>query len=1026
MPKCEVGHFQNRLESSLKMCLDNVKRACDGADIESLPRTHQFIRWQSKIRAWSSIKPDLSQQMDSFLQGYIDQAIGGASKHPDELHAHVLLVARLENISDIATQMPGFGDAAKIDGALKDAEECLEKHFEHIFESASQAANASVRAVLESPESDSVDFVVLKTVGKELKESRSAWESGLEAASKTHARVVKWYERLQGAATGWLDSLQECNKEMLDTVGVIAAGGNKSDVDLATGACCKNLYYTMSELVDSLPDVDRQNCMKSTCDVVLLDTLNCFNGVSSAALTLSTQVVNGSATQSILQSLRVLIEVLQGFAWMDIAKDADAPNSTLDKLQKQVQEYSDELYRSLCTLLRTFLETSPVKRSLSKFLRAWKEFQGLSELIPVFQFLEDEQASVPPWLLNPHCTISTPFRQKMSTISFTPMTSYGVQKSADDIKMLVFSCVDAPGNYKDLQLRELFLFLSQDVAPNHKKQRRFTNCQEKDFVLCTLEKWRGLMLLSLLKMFGPEEQVHEQVKREVLDDLGKVRDMIGNPTERQSAADTLVKLALLELKSSAFNEAQRLWQQYQCLLTTRNFEDDQTIQLQLEDFDFTGLKDLLGERPEKESAESTLSKTFHLRLGRIESTVRERLSLAKRSVHEPEIFAREFRKLKAADAELGDYLKLYKEMDLRAEVEKVGVHGAEHFQLLLVKIKAELEEKNYDACLNHADELQCLVSKWEGVDILTRTQLSEAEVALKKAKNCLELVKPLATNFLEIVKHIDEKALSTELILELKQLQIGHRPDVKEAYNAAVQRIAKDLNGCLHDVNNIGNPNSYEFGIAAFELLKRHFDGGLGEHFPQARAQVEQDLMKLKQEVELHNEQILSNLYSDEKKIEQLRLELDKLSSKHQSPEWWESTWESTLQFFGGTSRKSADAARAADYARKNYCALQARVNKEIIDHIEEGLNGMQAGHFDVSGSVVSFLELVSSHLSSHLDGSTQGQIERFEGEVKNMFQNRLEKLLKSFDGEDARTAIAELGDWNMFGFLAPPLLLRL
>ena len=181
-------------------------------------------------------------------------------------------------------------------------------------------------------------------------------------------------------------------------------------------------------------------------------------------------------------------------------------------------------------------------------------------------------------------------------------------------------------------------------------------------MLCTLEKWRGLMLLSLLKMFGPEEQVHEQVKREVLDDLGKVRDMIGNPTERQSAADTLVKLALLELKSSAFNEAQRLWQQYQCLLTTRNFEDDQTIQLQLEDFDFTGLKDLLGERPEKESAESTLSKTFHLRLGRIESTVRERLSLAKRSVHEPEIFAREFRKLKAADAELGDYLKLYKDI----------------------------------------------------------------------------------------------------------------------------------------------------------------------------------------------------------------------------------------------------------------------------------------------------------------------------------------------------------------------------
>ena len=43
------------------------------------------------------------------------------------------------------------------------------------------------------------------------------------------------------------------------------------------------------------------------------------------------------------------------------------------------------------------------------------------------------------------------------------------------------------------------------------------------------------------------------------------------------------------------------------------------------------------------------------------------------------------------------------------------------------------EQKSYDLCLKHADELQELVHTWGDREILTRTQLEEAQLAIPKA-----------------------------------------------------------------------------------------------------------------------------------------------------------------------------------------------------------------------------------------------------------------------------------------------------
>ena len=76
---------------------------------------------------------------------------------------------------------------------------------------------------------------------------------------------------------------------------------------------------------------------------------------------------------------------------------------------------------------------------------------------------------------------------------------------------------------------------------------------------------------------------------------------------------------------------------------------------------FKGLKELLGEAPGTASAETAATKLFHQRLDAIKHVVLDRLTLAGRSLLEPEKFATEFRSLKAAEREIGEYLKLYQD-----------------------------------------------------------------------------------------------------------------------------------------------------------------------------------------------------------------------------------------------------------------------------------------------------------------------------------------------------------------------------
>ena len=144
-----------------------------------------------------------------------------------------------------------------------------------------------------------------------------------------------------------------------------------------------------------------------------------------------------------------------------------------------------------------------------------------------------------------------------------------------------------------------------------------------------------------------------------LDDLHK---MILDPATRQPAAAKLVNLGITDLKSPTFNEAKRSFQQCHCLLNARNAEDDKVIQGALENFDFKGLKELLGQVPEDASGEDASTKTFHHRLDRIKETVLDRLTLTKQSLPQPDQFAVEFRKLQGAEREIGDYLKLYKDL----------------------------------------------------------------------------------------------------------------------------------------------------------------------------------------------------------------------------------------------------------------------------------------------------------------------------------------------------------------------------
>ena len=174
-----------------------------------------------------------------------------------------------------------------------------------------------------------------------------------------------------------------------------------------------------------------------------------------------------------------------------------------------------------------------------------------------------------------------------------------------------------------------------------------------------LEKWRTERYSALLEQLVDGKELEQQVERDLLQHLSKVQEMILDGTQRPAAADCLAKLLIGDLQNPAFHQAKMLLQQYLGMLHARNVEDDQALKWHLEEFDFKGLKKLLGPTPEEGVAGT--QEIFHQRLERIHHTVRSRIALAKESIHIPTSFAKEIYKLKAAQEDIGDYLERYKD-----------------------------------------------------------------------------------------------------------------------------------------------------------------------------------------------------------------------------------------------------------------------------------------------------------------------------------------------------------------------------
>lgn len=81
-----------------------MKQVSVATDLATLPRTHEIIRWQSKINAWNAIKPDWAKQMSLLIEAHCEQAASEAKK-VHELGNRVIVVARQENVKDIASEV---------------------------------------------------------------------------------------------------------------------------------------------------------------------------------------------------------------------------------------------------------------------------------------------------------------------------------------------------------------------------------------------------------------------------------------------------------------------------------------------------------------------------------------------------------------------------------------------------------------------------------------------------------------------------------------------------------------------------------------------------------------------------------------------------------------------------------------------------------------------------------------------------------------------------------------------------------
>ena len=134
--------------------------------------------------------------------------------------------------------------------------------------------------------------------------------------------------------------------------------------------------------------------------------------------------------------------------------------------------------------------------------------------------------------------------------------------------------------------------------------------------------------------------------------------LLMDPMQREAATECLAQLAIKDLQNSAFNEAKRRQPQLLALSNARNAENDKIFRSGIEEGDFTGFKKHLGQPPDKGSPETE----FDQRLEQVLSSVRNRIELAKQSISNPAEFIKDMNKLKAAKEEIGDYLKLYKDI----------------------------------------------------------------------------------------------------------------------------------------------------------------------------------------------------------------------------------------------------------------------------------------------------------------------------------------------------------------------------
>ena len=104
--------------------------------------------------------------------------------------------------------------------------------------------------------------------------------------------------------------------------------------------------------------------------------------------------------------------------------------------------------------------------------------------------------------------------------------------------------------------------------------------------------------------------------------------------------------------------------------------------------------------------------------------------------------------------------------------------------------------------------------------------------------------------------------------------------------------------------------------------------------------------------------------------------------------------------------------ARLREDAQRQYEETRTRVNGVIQQNVNEGLQAVRGGNFEVAGSVTFFIGLINKHLRKHLTPKTEEDMGRFESELGNRFKTTQDGLMRSLSASgNAREALEELGD---------------